>query len=158
MKSKYSDFRRCHRQENNWTSSFIPSNNPTTNSKASLPLVFLPSFNIIILWSRDWKSRSDNRSSLCNTWKWCKRSSMCWISGKRHQYLFTLRMTCSTHQRGLVRFRISDRKFVNHTTEMILWSMILNFCSSKEHICLLFLKPYHWNMIFVSGILPVIYL
>ena len=125
MKSKYSDFRRCHRQENNWTSSFIPSNNPTTNSKASLPLVFLPSFNIIILWSRDWKSRSDNRSSLCNTWKWCKRSSMCWISGKRHQYLFTLRMTCSTHQRGLVRFRISDRKFVNHTTETILWSMIL---------------------------------
>jgi hypothetical protein len=36
--------------------------------------------------------------------------------------------------------------------------MILNICSSKEHIYLLFLKPYHWNMIFLSAILPVIYL
>ena len=29
------------------------------------------------------------------------------------------------HHRGLVGLRISDGKFVNHTTEMILWSMIL---------------------------------
>ena len=30
-----------------------------------------------------------------------------------------------THQRGLIWHQISDRKSVNHTTEMILWSMIL---------------------------------
>ena len=29
------------------------------------------------------------------------------------------------HHRGMVSLRISDGKFVNHTTEMILWSMIL---------------------------------
>ena len=46
---------------------------------------------------------------------------------KEFQHLFTLRSCCSTHHRGLIRFRISDRKFVNHTTEMILWSMILTF-------------------------------
>jgi hypothetical protein len=39
--------------------------------------------------------------------------------------LFTLWKSCPTNHRGLIRFRISDRKFVNHTTEMILWSMIL---------------------------------
>ena len=39
--------------------------------------------------------------------------------------LFTLWKSCPTHHRGLIWFRISDRKFVNHTTEMILWSMIL---------------------------------
>ena len=31
----------------------------------------------------------------------------------------------TAHHRGLVSLRISDGKFVNHTTEMILWSMIL---------------------------------
>ena len=31
----------------------------------------------------------------------------------------------TAHHRGLVCLRISDGKFVNHTTEMILWSMIL---------------------------------
>ena len=42
-----------------------------------------------------------------------------------HEHLFTLRKRCSPHHRGLIRLRISDRKFVNHTAEMILWSMIL---------------------------------
>ena len=46
---------------------------------------------------------------------------------KEFRYLFTLRNSCSTHHRGLIWFRISDRKFVNHTTEMILWSMILTW-------------------------------
>ena len=41
--------------------------------------------------------------------------------------LLTLRSRCSPHHRGLIRLRISDGKFVNHTTEMILWSMILTF-------------------------------
>ena len=36
------------------------------------------------------------------------------------RHLFTLRRRCSPHHRGLIRLRISDRKFVNHTTEMIL--------------------------------------
>ena len=43
----------------------------------------------------------------------------------RHEHLFTLRTRCSPHHRGLIRLRISDRKSVNHTAEMILWSMIL---------------------------------
>lgn len=34
----------------------------------------------------------------------------------------------TAHHRGLVSLRISDGKFVNHTTEMILWSMILTIC------------------------------
>ena len=53
-------------------------------------------------------------------------------------YLFTLRSCCSTHHRRLIRFRISDGKFVNHTTEMILWSMILSinhrFCLCNKTI------------------------
>ena len=40
-------------------------------------------------------------------------------------HLFTLRRRCSPHHRGLIRLWISDRKFVNHTTEMIMGSMIL---------------------------------
>ena len=31
------------------------------------------------------------------------------------------------HHHGWVRLRFSDRKIVNHTTEMILWSMILKY-------------------------------
>jgi hypothetical protein len=48
--------------------------------------------------------------------------------------LFTLWKICPTHHRGSIRFRISDRKLVNHTTEMILWSMILvDGCLIFEH-------------------------
>ena len=43
----------------------------------------------------------------------------------RSPHLFTLRKRDTAHHRGLVSLRISDGKFVNHTTEMILWSMIL---------------------------------
>ena len=71
---------------------------------------------------------------------------------------FTLRMWNYVSSSWFERLRISDRKFVNHTAEMILWSMILNISQLKEHIWLLFLIPYHWDMILVSGILPVIYL
>ena len=38
---------------------------------------------------------------------------------------FMLRNWRSVSSSWLDRLRISDRKFVNHTTEMILWSMIL---------------------------------
>ncbi len=41
------------------------------------------------------------------------------------RHLFTLRTSYMTHHHGLVRFQVSDRKLVKHTTEMILWSMIL---------------------------------
>ena len=51
---------------------------------------------------------------------------------KKFWHLFTLRKSCSPHHRELVRFRISDRKFVNQTTEMILWSMILPFPPMSE--------------------------
>ena len=55
---------------------------------------------------------------------------------KKFWHLFTLRKSCSPHHRELVRFRISDRKFVNQTTEMILRSMILPFPPrSEQFIC-----------------------
>ena len=54
-------------------------------------------------------------------WAIINVSDLCW----EFWYLLTLRSCCSTHHRRLIRFWISDRKFVNHTTEMILWSMIL---------------------------------
>ena len=38
---------------------------------------------------------------------------------------FTLRMWNCVSSSWFERLQISDRKFVNHTTEMILWSMIL---------------------------------
>ena len=50
-----------------------------------------------------------------------------------HEHLFTLRTRCSPHHRGLIRLRISDRKSVNHTAEMILWSMILTNVISIIH-------------------------
>ena len=38
------------------------------------------------------------------------------------------------HHRGMVSLRISDGKFVNHTAEMILWSMILTqICLSCQY-------------------------
>ena len=99
------------------------------------------------------------RLFLIHRYKW-------WLATSDHQcseklnFLsgFTLRMWNYVSSSWFERLRISDRKFVNHTTEMILWSMILDVSCLKEHICLLFLKPYHWDMIFVSGILHVIYL
>ncbi len=45
------------------------------------------------------------------------------IAGLR--YPFTLCTSHVSHHHGLVRFKVSDRKLVKHTTEMILWSMIL---------------------------------
>ncbi len=56
------------------------------------------------------------------------------IWGDLH-YLFTLWTSHVTHHHGLVRFQVSDRKLVKHTTEMILWSMILtDFAGSKNPI------------------------
>ena len=71
------------------------------------------------------------------------------ITGLSH--LFTLWTSHVTHHHGLVRFQVSDRKLVKHTTEMILWSMILthhNFhqdptkCDNKNVLpsCSSFLK------------------
>ena len=73
----------------------------------------------------DLENHSDSTSSLhppvIGRWAIINVSDLC----REFWYLFTLRSCCSTHHRGLIRFRISDGKFVNHTTEMILWSMIL---------------------------------
>ena len=71
-------------------------------------------------------NHSDNNSSLHHPRMGGERSSMCQTSLEEFWHLFTLRRSCSPHHRGLIRFRISDRKFVNQTTEMILWSMILS--------------------------------
>ena len=48
-----------------------------------------------------------------------------WSEALRLQIGFTLRMWNCVSSSWFERLRISDRKFVNHTTEMILWSMIL---------------------------------
>ena len=72
-------------------------------------------------------NHSDNNSSLHHPRMGGERSSMCQTSLEEFWHLFTLRRSCSPHHRGLIRFRISDRKFVNQTTEMILWSMILDY-------------------------------
>ena len=56
------------------------------------------------------------------------------IKGRRHP--FTLWTSHVSHHHGLVRFQVSDRKLVKHTTEMILWSMILPYKTvSENHIC-----------------------
>ena len=50
---------------------------------------------------------------------------------------FTLRMWNFVSSSWFERLRISDRKFVNHTTEMILWSMILEWLGSYKNVGLL---------------------
>ena len=64
---------------------------------------------------------------------------------KEFRYLFTLRNSCSTHHRGLIWFRISDRKFVNHTTEMILWSMILTWVEIFHYLVCFGLLIIQWG-------------
>ena len=69
---------------------------------------------------------------------------------------FTLRNWRSISSSWLDRLRISDRKFVNHTTEMILWSMILKIHDFNEKfikvnvyksVCFIFQKDtlVQWN-------------
>ena len=48
-----------------------------------------------------------------------------WSKALKLQIGFTLRMWNCVSSSWFERLRISDGKFVNHTTEMILWSMIL---------------------------------
>ena len=50
---------------------------------------------------------------------------------------FTLRMWNFVSSSWFERLRISDRKFVNHTTEMILWSMILEWWAFYKNVGLL---------------------
>ena len=56
------------------------------------------------------------------------------ISFEGKSSLFMLRKSCPIHHHGLIRFQISDRKSATHTTEMILWSMILtmNLLQSEQ--------------------------
>ena len=77
-------------------------------------------FCIIELWL---KNHSDFSNSTANYNVICKQSSM--ISKLAFQISFMLRNWSYTSSSWLDRLQISDRKFVNHTTEMILWSMIL---------------------------------
>ena len=48
-----------------------------------------------------------------------------WFDPFQDRNLFTLWTRHVSHHHGWVRFQVSDRKLVNHTTEMILWSIIL---------------------------------
>ena len=61
----------------------------------------------------------------CKGWSLCKRSSA--VSDSRSETSITLRTWSWVSSSWGDRLRISDRKFVNHTTEMILWSMILGY-------------------------------
>ena len=58
-----------------------------------------------------------------------ERSSKIWAQGV--QISLTLRKRSCASSSWFDRLRISDRKFVNHTTEMILWSMILIWLGLK---------------------------
>ena len=77
------------------------------------------------------ENHSDSNFSIRFPQVGSERSSMCKTSLQEFSHLFTLRRSCSTHHRGLIRFRISDRKFVNQTTEMTIWSMILILWGTK---------------------------
>ena len=54
-----------------------------------------------------------------------ERSPMIWAHGNDPQILLTLRTCHVPHQHGCVRLQVSDKKLINYTTEMILWSIIL---------------------------------
>ena len=54
-----------------------------------------------------------------------ERSPMIWAHGNDPQILLTLRTCHVSHQHGCVRLQVSDKKLINYTTEMILWSIIL---------------------------------
>ena len=69
---------------------------------------------------------------------------------------FTLRMWNFVSSSWFERLWISDRKFVNHTTEMILWSMILTQTSLKELFLLLFSPTLPLREIPINGVLPLI--
>ena len=69
-------------------------------------------------------NHSDFFNSIAVYKKNCKQSSI--IKEVNPLIGFMLRNWRSISSSWLDRLRISDRKFVNHTTEMILWSMILS--------------------------------
>jgi hypothetical protein len=79
----------------------------------------LTDINLFIMFV---KNHSDYFISITSR-KGCMRSSM--ISRSSLDIVFTLRGRSCVSSSWINGLRISDRKFVNHTTEMILWSMIL---------------------------------
>ena len=96
-----------------------------------------------------WESHSDSISSfhLSVIERWAIINAL--NLHEKSQHLFTLKNCCSTHHRGLVRFRISDRKFVIHTTEMILWSMILIIVGPKSF------NIFHTNVVLLKRNQPL---
>ena len=73
------------------------------------------------------ENHSDCSFSIASPWRRRKRSSMLW---PKDQSSFTLRKRNCHSSSWIEWLRFSDRKIVTHTTEMILWSMIL----SEEHV------------------------
>ena len=71
---------------------------------------------------------SGNDLSIMNILETFTQSPMIWNC--RFQILLMLRTSHVPHHHGWTRSQVSDRKPVNHTTEMILWSIILQ---SKGH-------------------------
>ena len=69
------------------------------------------------------KNHSDYSDSIAAFNLNYKQSSM--MQGSNPPIGFMLRNRSYSSSSWLDRLQISDRKFVNHTTEMILWSMIL---------------------------------
>ena len=84
--------------------------------------------------------------------KWpAKRSSMFSISWNGQQNLITLWTSHASHHHGLVRFQVSDRKLVKHTTEMILWNMILKIK--------IYISEHRWAVLFlIYCFIPIRYI
>ena len=117
-----------HWEIENGSIHFVPCNSPTTGCKPwkmdyQRHLVLLYMFNSNVNRNDMWKAtQTIPHPSLLINWT---VSDHQWSKALKLQIGFTLRMWNCVSSSWFERLRISDRKFVNHTTEMILWSMIL---------------------------------
>ena len=82
----------------------------------------LPDFTVANVFT---KCHSDGLNSITATR--VAVSDHQWLQEVHLEVAFTLRKRVSISSSWVKRLRISDRKFAKHTTEMILWSMILTF-------------------------------
>ena len=106
-------------------SCFVYSRFPNQIS-ASISCSVLPTRDFSSRWeiiTRHVKGHSDYSPSI-NAHNWTVSDHQ-WSEALKLRIGFTLRMRNCVSSSWIERLRISDRKFVNHTTEMILWSMIL---------------------------------
>ena len=106
-------------------SCFVYSRFPNQIS-ARISCSVLPTRDFSSRWeiiTRHVKGHSDYSPSI-NAHNWTVSDHQ-WSKALKLRIGFTLRMRNCVSSSWFERLRISDRKFVTHTTEMILWSMIL---------------------------------